>query len=133
LETRNTPTIINLGWAKRLFWDGRVYVPAFENQALEPVTNPNEMHALSWTKVTQRLQASDVYKKLFYQAFGTDKIDSFLVVKAIAQFERTLISDDSKMDRYLRGETNLTPEEQAGLNIFLSERGNCFHCHGSPG
>src|SRR5699024_771515 len=79
LETRNTPAIINLGWAKRLFWDGRVYIPAFENQALEPVTNPNEMHALSWTKVAQRLQASNFYKKLFYQAFGTDKIDSSLV------------------------------------------------------
>jgi cytochrome c peroxidase len=50
---------------------------------------------------------------------------------AIAQFERTLISSDSKFDRYIRGEEQLTPSELSGYAIFNSEKGDCFHCHGS--
>lgn len=56
-----------------------------------------------------------------------------MVTKAIAQFERTLISANSKFDKYTRGEVELTPSELNGLNVFLDEgRGDCFHCHGNP-
>lgn len=133
LEFRNTPAIINAGWTARLFWDGRASHPALENQAHDPVVNPNEMNADSWTKVVQKLQQISAYPPLFKAAFGSETIDSTMVLQAIAQFERTLISDNSKMDRYLQGEVNLTSEETAGLNLFMSERGNCFHCHGGPG
>jgi cytochrome c peroxidase len=51
------------------------------------------------------------------------------VVKALAQFERTLISADSKWDRYLRGDTELSVAEARGFEIFFTERGDCFHCH----
>ena len=65
-------------------------------------------------------------------AFGTQTIDSVLVSKAIAQFERTLISANSKFDKYLLGTATLTPEETNGFNIFMDEsKGDCFHCHGS--
>jgi len=56
-----------------------------------------------------------------------------VVTKAIAQFERTLISSNSKFDKYLLGEATLTPEELNGFNVFMDEtKGDCFHCHGDP-
>ncbi len=133
VETVNTPSIMNLGWASELFWDGRAGNPGLESQAFQPVVNPNEMHALSWDDVAQKLEQTNEYPNLFYAAFGTKKIDSSYVVKAIAQFERTLIADNSRMDKYLRGEGSLNSDELAGLNLFMSETGDCFHCHGGPG
>lgn len=130
---KNTPSIMNMGWASKLFWDGRAQNPGFETQALEPVINPNEMHSISWSDVALKLKQTSDYPDLFYKAFGTQKIDSTHVVKALAQFERTLISDNSRMDKYLRGEGSLNSNELAGLNLFMSEVGNCFHCHGGPG
>ena len=69
---------------------------------------------------------------MFLQAFGTSTIDSTLVTKAIAQFERTLISGNSKFDQYLLGNVDLTPQELNGFNVFITEeKGDCFHCHGT--
>ena len=128
---RNSMPLFNLAWNfdERFFWDGRSL--SVERQALEPVTNPIEMHA-NWTIVAKKLQEHSAYPTLFQQAFGTLTIDSTLVTKAIAQFERTIISGNSKFDQFLRGETTLTTEEQNGFDIFMDEaRGDCFHCHGS--
>lgn len=129
--TRNTMPLFNLAWNfdERFAWDGKEF--SLENQALEPVTNPLEMHA-NWTVIAVKLQQHAEYPTLFLQAFGTSKIDSALVTKAIAQFERTLISGTSKFDQYLKGEATLTPEEENGFNVFMDEaKGDCFHCHGS--
>ncbi|MFA5573503.1 MAG: cytochrome c peroxidase [Brumimicrobium sp.] len=131
--TRNSPAIINSGWATRLFFDGRATYPALENQAYQPVTNPDEMHSLSWVEVVNKLSQTTDYPELFYKAFGIVTIDSTYVVKALAQFERTLISDNSRMDKYLAGQGTLNADELAGLDLFLSEVGDCFHCHGGPG
>ncbi|APZ45641.1 cytochrome-c peroxidase [Polaribacter reichenbachii] len=131
LGTRNAMPLFNLAWNfDELFtWDGQEF--GIENQALEPVSNPIEMHS-DWKNVAQKLQNSSEYVTLFNQAFGTSKIDSTMVVKAIAQFERTLISANSKFDRFLLGEATLTEEEQNGFDVFMDEaRGDCFHCHGS--
>jgi len=128
---RNAMPLFNLAWNfdERFAWDGKEF--GLEEQALEPVSNPIEMHA-SWIKVAERLQQNAAYPNLFFQAFGTSQIDSILVTKAIAQFERTLISGNSKFDQFLREETILTPEEQNGFNVFMDEaKGDCFHCHGS--
>lgn len=129
--TRNSMPIFNLAWNydERFTWDGKEF--GLEKQALEPVANPIEMHS-NWKTVAQKLQKDAQYPTLFKQAFGTDKIDSTLVVKAIAQFERTLISGNSKFDKYLRGEVQLTTNELNGFNVFMAEtKGDCFHCHGS--
>lgn len=131
LGTRNSMPIFNLAWNfdEKFFWDGRTF--SIEKQASEPVTNPIEMHA-NWQKVAERLQKNAEYPTLFKQAFGTAAIDSTLVTKAIAQFERTLISGNSKFDKFLQGEVTLTPQEQNGFDVFMDEaRGDCFHCHGS--
>ncbi|MBT3740913.1 MAG: cytochrome c peroxidase [Polaribacter sp.] len=131
LGTRNAMPLFNLAWNfdERFAWDGKEF--SLEKQALEPVTNPIEMHG-NWENITKKLQNNLEYKDLFLRAFGTSIIDSTLVTKAIAQFERTLISGNSKFDKYLRGEINLTPEEQNGFDVFMDEsKGDCFHCHGS--
>jgi len=129
--TRNSMPLFNLAWnfGNRFAWDGKEL--GLERQALEPVRNPIEMHN-NWTQVANRLQQDANYPTLFLQAFGSSTIDSTLVTKAIAQFERTLISGDSKFDQYLLGNTTLTAQELNGLDIFLREdKGDCFHCHGN--
>ena len=129
--TRNSMPLFNLAWNydDKFFWDGREL--SLERQVFDPITNPIEMHN-TLDNVVQRLQQDPNYPTLFEQAFGTSGIDSIMVSKAISQFERTIISANSKFDRYLLGEATLTPQELEGFNVFMDEnRGDCFHCHGS--
>jgi cytochrome c peroxidase len=128
LGTRNSMPLINLLWAPKLFWDGRA--STLEEQALEPVTNPIEMHE-TWPNAVDKLQVHPEYPELFKKAFGTTTITRELVTKAIAQFERTLISANSKYDKWLRNEVDLTPEELRGYDLFFTEKADCFHCHGN--
>ena len=128
---RNAMSLFNLAWNFDEFfaWDGKDFT--LENQAFEPVSNPLEMNA-NWKEIEIRLNSHASYPDLFQKAFGILKIDSTHVVKAIAQFERTLISGNSKFDKYLLGEATLSPEEENGFNVFMDEaKGDCFHCHGS--
>lgn len=128
---RNSMPLFNLAWNydEKFFWDGNTF--SLEHQAFVPVTDPIEMKS-TWAEVESKLQQHTEYPSLFEQAFGTTDIDSSLVTKAIAQFERTLISSNSKFDKFLLGELNLTPEELNGFNVFMDEaKGDCFHCHGS--
>lgn len=129
---RNSMPLVNLAWNSRnqFNWDGSAL--SIEEQILGPVTNPVEMNN-TWQNVVQTLSNDAHYPLAFEQAFGTADITKELVTKAIAQFIRTIVSGDSKFDRHLRGEATLTPLEAEGLAIFLDEdRGDCFHCHGSP-
>lgn len=123
---RNAQALINVGFNLHFFWDGRR--STLETQAHDPVVNPIEMN-LTWTEAAQRLNANTDYRALFYKAFGTTTIDSTHVTKALAQFMRTMISSNSKLDRRLRNEVALTPSETNGFVIFNTERGDCFHCH----
>ena len=128
LGNRNSSALINLGWSSSFNWDGSV--KSLEEQAFEPVTNSLEMHN-SWNNVENTLNQDEEYLLLFKQAYNIDYIDSTHVVMAIAQFERTLISNNSKFDKYSRGEEVFTKSELNGFAIFNSERGDCFHCHGT--
>ena len=130
--SRNSMPLFNLAWnyGERFTWDGKEL--SLERQALEPVENPIELHS-DWNNVVDRLQSHSEYPELFRLAFKTSAITKELAAKAIAQFERTLISANSKFDRYSLGEVSLTPQELNGLDIFLREdKGDCFHCHGNP-
>lgn len=130
---RNAMPIFNVAWnfTNQFFWDGRAI--GVEGQAFGPVANPIEMHN-TWVNAMASLQAHPTYPSLFLAAFGTSTIDSTLVTKAIAQFERTLISANSKFDRFLLGIEPLTPQEATGFNLFMDQDGgDCFHCHGSAG
>ena len=128
---RNSMPLFNLAWNydEKFFWDGNTF--SLEHQAFVPVTDPIEMKS-NWADVESKLQQHAEYPILFEKAFGSSNIDSSLVTKAIAQFERTLISANSKFDKFLLGELNLSPEELNGFNVFMDEaKGDCFHCHGS--
>jgi cytochrome c peroxidase len=111
------------------FWDGRVH--SLEEQATKPVPNQTEMD-LPWATAIERLKRSATYPDKFCAAFGDKRITMNRVVKAIAQFERTFVSFNSKYDRVQRGEDTFTPEEAAGERIFNTEIGDCFHCHQAP-
>jgi cytochrome c peroxidase len=127
--TRHAPPIVNAAWTGATFWDGRAH--GLEDQAKAPVPNEIEMD-LAWTVALERLEQHDDYPGLFCAAFGDSCISVDRVVKAIAQFERTLVSFNSKYDAWKRGEVAFTPEEEAGYRLFNSEIGDCFHCHMEP-
>lgn len=126
---RQAMAIINLAWDEHLFWDGRAN--SLEAQALGPVSNPIELNA-KWVDVEDKLQDHDEYPDLFNAAFETCEIDSMLVAKAIAQFERTLVSFNSRYDRYFYlQEDVLTESELNGFNLFMGDA-ECVHCHAGP-
>lgn len=133
--TRNSMSLANLLWARRLFWDGRV--SGLEEQAIVPLTNPHEM-GQSLTVSAKKLAADVQYPTLFKITFGDNVITGDRIVKAIAQFERTLISANSKYDQYLRKAYAPTEDELKGMELFEREpqpakgiRGaNCGRCHG---
>lgn len=134
---RNSMPLINLGWMNTLFWDGRS--STMEIQAFAPVTDPVEMHN-TWANAVSKLQADPEYPALFEVVFGSSIIDSNMVTKAISQFERTLISGNSPMDKYMNGNFEIgssgwnEADELAaykGFALFMDEnKGDCFHCHG---
>ena len=125
---RHSMTLTNVAWGRSFFWDGRA--SSLEEQALGPVVTAHEMNE-TWDNVVGKLIADPEYPDLFQQAYGTSDISKELIVKAIAQYERTLISNNSKYDRHLKGEETLTASEKIGHDLFFSERAECFHCHGS--
>lgn len=127
---RNSMPLHNLAWNINTFnWDGSAN--SLEEQAFEPVTNPVEMNN-SWENVVQTLENTANYPQLFEESFGTAGIDSARVTKALGQFIRTLVSGNTRFDRFLLGEIELTPSEQNGFDVFIDEdRGDCFHCHGN--
>lgn len=128
---RNSMPLFNLAWNydQKFFWDGRA--ASLEEQILEPITSPIEMNN-TWAQVIATLENHSEYPELFEKAFGAATIDSILVTKAIAQFIRTMISGNSRFDRYLMGKGELTSAELRGFQVFMAEeKGDCFHCHGS--
>ncbi len=140
LGNRQSMALINLGWNSFFFWDGRA--KTLEEQILEPVENPVEMHE-TWPNVVKKLDQSVEYRTMFMQAFSSPGIDKYRSAKAIAQFLRTMISGNSKYDVMYKFEngfnltseeqaiyTSVTPNEWAGYDLFQSVNGaDCLHCH----
>jgi cytochrome c peroxidase len=124
---KNAMAIINLGWGREFFWNGRA--KGLEALVEEPVINPIEMHN-TWPNVEVTLQADSMYRRMFREAFGTEEITKENSQKAVAQFMRSMISANSPYDRYLRGDQSaLTPRQIIGKELFFSEKAECFHCH----
>ena len=127
ITERNTPGLFNLAWNERLFFDGRA--KSIEDQAFFPVKDHNEMN-LDWDEAITRLGRSTFYSAKFKEVFGESKLDSTLVTKALGQFERTLISGNSKIDRVVKGQEKLSALEVRGHEIMNDQTlGNCLHCH----
>ena len=124
---RNAPGLFNLAWLPQLMWDGGAH--NLEVQPLGPIANPVEMDA-KLPALLDRLRADPAYPKRFEAAFGTPDIDSQRMLKALAQFTGTMISADSRYDRYVGGDASaLNATEQAGLAAF---RTRCASCHVEP-
>ncbi|MDO7885765.1 cytochrome-c peroxidase [Hymenobacter cheonanensis] len=133
---RGTMSLTNVLWSKQLTWDGAF--TTLETQAQKPLENTIELHQPLATSVA-RLQATSLYPPLFLAAFGTQTITPELTLKALAQFERTLISGSSRYDTYMATRTGFTADEVKGLQLYTthiapgSVRGaECFHCHSQP-
>lgn len=135
---RSAPSLANIGYVHTgLFWDGRS--PSLEEQSLHPVRDPAEM-AFDWQRAALRLRQHPLYLPWFKKAFGLRhpaEIDSTEVGKALAQFQRTLISKDARFDRVMRGEAAFTAREKRGWAIFfdassLVPASECNHCHVDP-
>lgn len=125
---RNAPTVLNTAYHPYFFWDGGN--PTLEQQVLGPIGNPLEMD-YNVVKVVERLIKHKDYPALFKQAYGQTP-SVFTLTRAIANYERTLLSGNSRYDEYLHDNdtTVLTASEKRGMNIFFGEKGECFHCHG---
>jgi cytochrome c peroxidase len=124
---RNSPTVLNAAYHYFQFWDGRA--GSLEEQAKGPIENPVEM-AMPHDLAVQRLRSIEGYRPYFEAAFGDGAVDMDRVAKAIATFERTLLSGNSAWDRYVYGdeEDALDPAAQRGLALFEG-KANCTRCH----
>lgn len=127
LTLRNVPTLINAAYHEFLFWDGRA--GSLEEQAKGPILHPSEM-ASSEEKIIKTLGAIRGYGARFREAFGNEEISLERVARAIAAFERTLLSGNSPFDRWKFGgdESAMSKAAIRGFKVFTS-KGNCVKCH----
>ena len=122
------------------FWNGLISsdnpnpnMRTIEDIVLMAITADDEMCGTEESAVAA-IKADSKYPPLFKKAFGTEEITMERIQKAIAQYVRSLVSCNSKFDRYLQGQEQLTPQELHGYVLFTTEEGaDCFHCHGSGG
>lgn len=143
-----TMPLINLVFNKNGYlWNGLIHEnnpylhngdPRFHRRNLESlvwmgIVAPHEMYG-DVNRTVDLISSIPMYREMFKAAFGTPEVTYERISKAIAQFLRVLISADSKFDRYLRGEYQMTPLELQGFVLFMTEEGaDCFHCHGGDG
>jgi cytochrome c peroxidase len=119
-----SPTVFNAKYNFKQFWNGRAN--NLLEQADGPINNPAE-HNMNPQEIEERLNASKHYKTKFKEAYEVDTIKYDLVLNAIVEFENTLITPNSKFDKYLRGEEDLDKEEKDGYILF--KQYGCITCH----
>lgn len=127
IALRNAPSLSNLAWHPYFFAEGGS--PNLESQVLGPVEDPNEM-AFSIIKAVDRLKNNEEYLSLFQKSFN-DSPSVYTTTRAIAAFERSLISSNSKYDRFaLQGDSSaFSSEEKRGYQLFNSDQLKCSTCH----
>ncbi len=126
---RNSPTVLNAAYQKFQFWDGRA--ATLEDQALGPIANPIEM-SMTLPEMTLKVSGIGGYRKQFQKVFGVDKITPAEVAKAIASYERTILSGNSPYDHFKQGEVEAMSESaRSGMKLFFG-KANCGSCHAGP-
>jgi cytochrome c peroxidase len=130
--TRNAPSLVNIAYDTAFFWDGRAH--SLEQQATMPITNPIEMGSVGVDsiKVLTKLSQDPYYVRLFQNAFGDTKITFDRIGKAIASFERTLLSGNSAYDRMKNQHdtTAMSASALRGMKLFFDKNSaNCSGCH----
>jgi cytochrome c peroxidase len=126
LGRRNSPPLQNLIWNTSFNWDGGInHIEIF---SLAPITDANEMN-LPLKEAIDKLNRNPKYSNDFYEVFGAKPIDDQQLFYALTQFMGTLISANSKYDKYIEGESTLSQEELAGYMLFKQ---HCNSCHTEP-
>lgn len=130
LGGRNAPTVWNAAFLSVQFWDGRA--PSLEEQAKGPIVNPDEMGMPKMELAVDRIRRINGYLPYFRRAFGANAaIDADSIARAIAAYERTLITPDSAYDRYVGGDKSaLSAQQQRGMQAFADA--GCTACHSGP-
>jgi len=124
----NAPTVLNSSMNVAQFWDGRA--ADLKAQAGGPIANPGEM-AFTHTLALEVLESIPAYVMEFTRVFGPDSINIDQVTEAIAEFEKTLVTPNSRFDLWLQGEASaITAEELAGYQLFKNS--GCVACHMGP-
>lgn len=128
IGTRNSPSLMNLAWSPVFMWDGAVN--HLDMQALAPINHADEMGE-DFANVINKLQRSTKYTSLFEKAFGDTEITGEFFLKALSQFELSLVSANSRYDKILRKEEDIAFSEQEanGYSIF---KDHCASCHQEP-
>ena len=128
---RASPTVVNTGYNKIQMWDGRK--PTLEEQAIGPMVADVEMNA-DLGAVFKWLNSSEGYRQAFGKAYPGEPIDEKTFAKALAAFERTVVSNNSPFDRWLKGDVKaMTPQQVRGFRLFEDpNKGNCATCHAAP-
>jgi cytochrome c peroxidase len=129
MNKRNSPSIQNVWFYNKLFWDGRA--KDLEDQAFAPINSESEMHH-DMRELPLHLKKISGYPVLFDSAFGDPTIDADRIAKALAFFQRTIISRKSRFDDFIGGKKNaLTDTELKGLHLFRT-KARCMNCHNGP-
>lgn len=123
---RNAPALFNLAWQQSFMWDGAIN--HLDMQALAPINHPAEMDE-DIKNVVHKLQNDSFYPPLFSEAFGDSLITGERILKALSQFQLTLISANSKYDRVKKGADHFTEQEEKGYALFQL---HCNSCHTEP-
>jgi len=128
---RASPTVVNSGYTGLQMWDGRR--ASLEDQAMGPMESMDEM-AMNLDSLFKWLNSSPAYKAAFEKAYPGEPIDKTTTSKAIAAFERTIISRESPFDRWLQGDKKaMTAQQVHGFRLFTDpNKGNCAACHSGP-
>ena len=123
---RNSLTLMNLAWSRHFMWDGAAN--HLDVQALTPISDSTEMDE-RLEHVVQKLNRSPGFRSGFFQAFGDSTATGERILKALSQFELTLVSANSKYDRMKLGKDSFSLQEQNGYRLFQK---NCSRCHTEP-
>ncbi|MEZ4886020.1 MAG: cytochrome-c peroxidase [Chitinophagales bacterium] len=126
IGTRNAPALFNLAWQKTFMWDGAIN--HLDMQALAPISHEKEMGE-SIEAVVGKLQNKPLYPPLFFKAFKDSTLTGEHLLKALSQFQLTLVSSNSKYDQVKNGTTEFTEQEQNGYQLFQI---HCNSCHTEP-
>jgi cytochrome c peroxidase len=123
---RHSPTVINAAWSDIFMWDGRL--PTLEAQALGPIQSAGEMN-MPLDQLMKRIAAIPEYKPLFEQAFPQEGVNEKTLAKAIATYERTVVSERAPFDAWIDGDEKAISEEaKRGFAVF-NGKGQCAACH----
>jgi cytochrome c peroxidase len=126
IGTRNAPPLFNMAWQSLFMWDGAIN--HLDMQALAPISHPKEMGE-SIENLSKKLAASTRYRALFQNAFGDSTVSGERILKALSQFQLTLVSYNSKYDSVMRKESSFNAQELQGYELFKQ---HCSSCHREP-